>query len=122
MEPSSQPQPAMGVAVGGSQVYPASAYPPAATEAAPAVASAGLQSAQTFPAYISQMSVQHQIVYQQAQQFHQQLQQQQQQQLQQFWIERMTENEAMTDFKNHNLPLADKEDHEGRRGCSHDLS
>ena len=106
MEPSSQPQPAMGVAAGGSQVYPASAYPPAATVAAPAVASVGLQSAQPFPANPAHMSAQHQIVYQQAQQFQQQLQLQQQQQLQQFWAERMAEIEATTDFKNHNLPLA----------------
>nr|ACG36142.1 nuclear transcription factor Y subunit C-2 [Zea mays] len=106
MEPSSQPQPAMGVAAGGSQVYPASAYPPAATVAPPAVASAGLQSVQPFPANPAHMSAQHQIVYQQAQQFHQQLQQQQQQQLHQFWVERMTEIEATADFRNHNLPLA----------------
>ncbi|KAL6603130.1 hypothetical protein ACP70R_043491 [Stipagrostis hirtigluma subsp. patula] len=107
MEPSSQPQPAMGVGAGGSQVYPASAYPPAATiAAAPAVAPAGSQAAPPFPANPAQISAQHQLVYQQAQQFHQQLQQQQQRQLQQFWAERLADIEQTTDFKNHSLPLA----------------
>ncbi|CAN6163147.1 unnamed protein product [Urochloa humidicola] len=107
MEPSSQPQPAMGVAAGGSQEYPAPAYPPAATLAAPsAVAPAALQPGQPFAANPAQMSAQHQIVYQQAQQFHQQLQQQQQRQLQQFWAERLADIEQTTDFKNHTLPLA----------------
>jgi nuclear transcription factor Y, gamma len=107
MEPSSQPQPAMGVAAGGSQVYPASAYPPAATIAvAPAVAPPGSQQVPPFPANPAQMSSQHQLVYQQAQQFHQQLQQQQQRQLQQFWAERLADIEQTTDFKNHSLPLA----------------
>ncbi|WVZ79039.1 hypothetical protein U9M48_026667 [Paspalum notatum var. saurae] len=97
----------MGVAAGGLQVYPAPAYPPAATIAtAPAVAPTGLQPGQPFPANPAQMSAQHQIVYQQAQQFHQQLQQQQQRQLQQFWAERLTDIEQTTDFKNHTLPLA----------------
>jgi nuclear transcription factor Y, gamma len=107
MEPSSQPQPAMGVAAGGSQVYPASAYPPAATIAvAPAVAPPGSQQVPPFPANPAQMSSQHQLVYQQAQQFHQQFQQQQQRQLQQFWAERLADIEQITDFKNHSLPLA----------------
>ncbi|GJN41498.1 hypothetical protein PR202_gn00882 [Eleusine coracana subsp. coracana] len=102
MEPSSQPQPAMGVAAGGSQVYPSSAYPPAATiAAAPAVAPPGSQPVPPFPANSAQMSSQHQLVYQQAQQFHQQLQQQQQRQLQQFWAERLADIEQTTDFKNH---------------------
>jgi len=97
MEPTSQPQPAIGVV----------AYPPAATIASPsAVAAAGLQPGQAFAANPAQMSAQHQVVYQQAQQFHQQLQQQQQRQLQQFWAERLADIEQTTDFKNHTLPLA----------------
>lgn len=105
MEPSSQPQPAIGVVAGGSQVYPA--YPPAATvPTAPAVIPAGSQPAPSFPANPDQLSAQHQLVYQQAQQFHQQLQQQQQRQLQQFWAERLADIEQTTDFKNHSLPLA----------------
>ncbi|PAN22893.1 hypothetical protein PAHAL_4G051500 [Panicum hallii] len=96
MEPPSQTQPAIGVA----------AYPPAATIATPAIEAAGLQPGQAFAANPAQMSAQHQIVYQQAQQFHQQLQQQQQRQLQQFWDERVADIEQTTDFKNHTLPLA----------------
>ncbi|KAF8687290.1 hypothetical protein HU200_042970 [Digitaria exilis] len=108
MEPSSQPQPTMGVGAAGSQVYAAPAYPPAATLAPPAAAAAaaGLQPGQPFPANPAQMSAQQQIVYQQAQQFHQQLQQQQQRQLQQFWAERLADIEHTNDFKNHSLPLA----------------
>ncbi|CAM0909288.1 unnamed protein product [Alopecurus aequalis] len=96
MEPSSQPQPAMGDVTGGSQVYPASAYLPAAT-----VAPAGSQ-----PANPAQLSAQNQLLYEQSQQFQQQLQEQHQRQLQQFWAERLSEIQQATDFKNHTLPLA----------------
>ncbi|WVZ77731.1 hypothetical protein U9M48_025558 [Paspalum notatum var. saurae] len=106
MEPSSQPQPVMGVTTGGSQAYPAAAYaPPAMVPGAPAVVPPGSQSAVPFP-NPAQLSAQHQMVYQQAQQFHQQLQQQQQQQLREFWATHMDEIEQTTDFKNHTLPLA----------------
>ncbi|XP_048543044.1 nuclear transcription factor Y subunit C-4-like [Triticum urartu] len=108
MEPSSQPQPATGdVVAGGSQVYPASSYPPAATIAvAPGNIPAGSQPAPPFPANSAQLNAQNQLIYEQAQQFHQQLQQQQQRQLQQFWAERLSEVDQATDFKNHTLPLA----------------
>jgi nuclear transcription factor Y gamma len=107
MEPSSQPQPVMGVATGGSQAYPAAAAyaPPAMVPGAPAVVPPGSQPAAPFP-NPAQLSAQHQMVYQQAQQFHQQLQQQQQQQLREFWTTQMDEIEQTTDFKNHTLPLA----------------
>ena len=107
MEPSSQPQPVMGVATGGSQVYPAAASyaPPTMVPGAPAVVPPGSQPAAPFP-NPAQLSAQHQMVYQQAQQFHQQLQQQQQQQLREFWTTQMDEIEQTTDFKNHTLPLA----------------
>jgi len=107
MEPSSQPQPVMGVATAGSQAYPAAAAyaPPAMVPGAPAVVPPGSQPAAPFP-NPAQLSAQHQMVYQQAQQFHQQLQQQQQQQLREFWTTQMDEIEQTTDFKNHTLPLA----------------
>ncbi|KAL6888455.1 hypothetical protein ACP4OV_009481 [Aristida adscensionis] len=107
MEPSSQSQPVMGVAGGGSQAYPAAAYPPPAmVPGAPAGVPPGSQPTATFPTNPAQLSAQHQLVYQQAQQFHQQLQQQQQQQLREFWATQMEEIEQTTDFKNHSLPLA----------------
>ncbi|XP_047336706.1 nuclear transcription factor Y subunit C-2-like [Impatiens glandulifera] len=52
---------------------------------------------------------QHQLAYQQAQQFqhqHQHQQQQQHQQLQAFWENQTQEIEQTVDFKNHSLPLA----------------
>ncbi|XP_066330300.1 nuclear transcription factor Y subunit C-4-like [Miscanthus floridulus] len=104
MEPSSQPQPVMGVR---SQPYPAAAAdyePPTMVPGAPAVPP-GSQPAAPFP-NPAQLSAQHQMVYQQAQQFHQQLQQQQQQQLREFWTTQMDDIEQTTDFKNHTLPLA----------------
>ncbi|KAL5212097.1 hypothetical protein ABZP36_022944 [Zizania latifolia] len=109
MQPSSQPQPVMGVATGGSQAYPppAAAYlPQAMVPGAPAVVPPGSQQSAPFPTNPAQLSAQHQLVYQQAQQFHQQLQQQQQQQLREFWANQMEEIEQTTDFKNHTLPLA----------------
>uniref|UniRef100_A0A0A9DBY3 Core Histone H2A/H2B/H3 domain-containing protein n=1 Tax=Arundo donax TaxID=35708 RepID=A0A0A9DBY3_ARUDO len=108
MEPSSQSQPVIGVAPGGSQAYPAAAayVPPAMASGAPAVVPPGTQAAAPFLTNPAQLSAQHQLVYQQAQQFHQQLQQQQQQQLREFWTTQMDEIEQTTDFKNHSLPLA----------------
>ncbi|KAK3156110.1 hypothetical protein QOZ80_2AG0102940 [Eleusine coracana subsp. coracana] len=108
MEPSSQPQPLMGVTA-GTQGYPAAtaAYPPPAmVPGAPAGLPPGSQPTAPFPTNPAQVSVQQQLVYQQAQQFHQQLQQQQQQQLKEFWATQMDEIEQTTDFKNHSLPLA----------------
>ncbi|KAG8044177.1 hypothetical protein GUJ93_ZPchr0040g33534 [Zizania palustris] len=99
----------MGVATGGSQAYPpaAASYPPQAmVPGAPAVVPPGSQPSAPFPTNPAQVSAQHQLVYQQAQQFHQQLQQQQQQQLREFWASQMEEIEQATDFKNHSLPLA----------------
>ncbi|VAI44787.1 unnamed protein product [Triticum turgidum subsp. durum] len=104
MEPSSQPEPVVGVATAGSQAYPPPAAYPA--PAMPAAIPPGSQPAVPFPANPAQLSAQHQLVYQQAQQFHQQLQQQQQQQLREFWATQMEEIEQATDFKNHTLPLA----------------
>ncbi|XP_062223969.1 nuclear transcription factor Y subunit C-4-like [Phragmites australis] len=108
MEPSSQPQPVIGITAGGPQGYPAAAAaaaypPPAMVPGAPAVVPLGSQPTAPFPA---ELSAQHQLVYQQAQQFHQQLQQQQQKQLREFWTTQMDEIEQTTDFKNHSLPLA----------------
>ncbi|KQJ93544.1 nuclear transcription factor Y subunit C-4 [Brachypodium distachyon] len=108
MEPSSQPEPVMGVATAGSQAYPpAAAYPPPGmVPGAPAIIPPGAQSTVPFPTNPAQLSAQHQLVYQQAQQFHEQLQQQQQQQLRDFWASQMVEIEQAADFKNHTLPLA----------------
>ncbi|KQK17051.1 nuclear transcription factor Y subunit C-4 [Brachypodium distachyon] len=107
MEPSSQPQPAVGAVASGSEVYAASNYSPAAAVAvAPGVIPAASQQAPPFAGNPALLSAQNQLVYQQAQQFHQQLQQHQQGQLQQFWAERLSEIEQTTDFKNHTLPLA----------------
>jgi nuclear transcription factor Y gamma len=89
---------------GGSQVYAASAYPPA-TAVAPGVTPIGSQPT-PLPDNPAQLSAQNQLLYEQSQQFQQQLQQQQQRQLQQFWAERLSEIEQATDFKNHALPLA----------------
>lgn len=100
MEPSSQPQPMMGV---GSQPYPAAA-PYVPLPGALAVPP-GSQPAAAFP-NPTQLSAQHQMVYQQAQQFHQQLQQQQEQQLREFWTTQMDEIKQANDFKIHTLPLA----------------
>uniref|UniRef100_A0ACD5ZEY0 Uncharacterized protein n=1 Tax=Avena sativa TaxID=4498 RepID=A0ACD5ZEY0_AVESA len=99
-----QPHPAMG---DGSQVYPASAYPPAGT-VAPGVIPAGSQPILPPPltANQAQLSAQNQLLYEQSQQFQQQLQQQQQTQLRQFWAERLSEIEEATDIKTHTLPLA----------------
>ncbi|KAG8069884.1 hypothetical protein GUJ93_ZPchr0006g44722 [Zizania palustris] len=100
----------MGVATGGSQEYPpadAAPYlPQAMVPGAPAVVPPGSQQSAPFPTNPAQLSAQHQLVYQQAQQFHQQLQQQQQKQLREFWANQMEEIEQTTDFKNHTLPLA----------------
>ena len=108
MEPSSQPQPVMGVTA-ATHGYPAAtaAYPPPAmVPGAPAGLPPGLQPTEPFPTSPAQLGAQHQLVYQQAQQFHQQLQQQQQQQLKEFWATQIDEIEQTTDFKNHSLPLA----------------
>jgi nuclear transcription factor Y gamma len=89
-----QPQPAMGVVAGGSQVYPGSAYPPAAT-VAPGVTPAGSQ--QTPPPLHSnaaQVSAENQLLYKQSQQ------------LQKIWVDSLSGIEQATDFKNHTLPLA----------------
>ncbi|KAM0856006.1 hypothetical protein ACQ4PT_049403 [Festuca glaucescens] len=99
-----QPTPAMGDVAGESQVYPASAYPPTAT-VAPGVTPAGSQPT-PLPANPAHLSAQNQLLYEQSQQYQQQLQQEHQRQLQQFWVERLSEIEQTTNFKNHALPLA----------------
>ncbi|KAK1612601.1 hypothetical protein QYE76_036274 [Lolium multiflorum] len=89
-----QPQPAMGVVAGGSQVYPGSAYPPAAT-VSPGVTPAGSQQTPPpLPSNPAHVSAENQLLYKQSQQ------------LQQFWVERLWGIEQATDFKNHTLPLA----------------
>ncbi|GKV38571.1 hypothetical protein SLEP1_g46463 [Rubroshorea leprosula] len=67
---------------------------------------AGSIQSPTHPAALSAPSsqlAQHPLAYQH---IHQQQQQQLQQQLQQFWTNQCQEIEHVTDFKNHNLPLA----------------
>jgi nuclear transcription factor Y gamma len=89
-----QPQPAMGVVAGGSQVYPGSAYPPAAT-VSPGVTPAGSQQTPPpLPSNPAHVSAENQLLYKQSQQ------------LQQFWVERLWGIEQATDFKNHTLPLS----------------
>ncbi|XP_008775727.1 nuclear transcription factor Y subunit C-4-like [Phoenix dactylifera] len=112
MEQSMQPsQPVMGVVTGAAQIaYAAPTYQSAAmVTGAPAVIGAMAPPAQptsTFPTSPAQLTSQHQLAYQQVQQFHHQQQQQQQQQLQAFWANQMLEIEQAADFKNHSLPLA----------------
>uniref|UniRef100_A0A453NLG8 Core Histone H2A/H2B/H3 domain-containing protein n=1 Tax=Aegilops tauschii subsp. strangulata TaxID=200361 RepID=A0A453NLG8_AEGTS len=86
MEPSSQPEPVVGVATAGSQAYPPPAAYPA--PAMPAAIPPGSQPAVPFPANPAQLSAQHQL------------------QLREFWATQMEEIEQATDFKNHTLPLA----------------
>ncbi|XP_051198396.1 nuclear transcription factor Y subunit C-4-like [Lolium perenne] len=93
-----QPQPTMGDVAGGSQVYPASAYPPAAT-VAPGVTPAGSHpTAPPLPSNPAQVSAENQLLYEKSQQF--------QQQLQQVWAKRLSEIEQDSDFVNHTMPLA----------------
>ncbi|XP_073002996.1 nuclear transcription factor Y subunit C-4 isoform X1 [Typha latifolia] len=112
MEQSSQPpQPVVGAVTTAAQIaYAAPTYQPAAMIAgAPGVIGAippASQPNSLFPANVGQLTNQHQLVYQQVQQFHHHQQQQQQQQLQAFWANQMLEIEQTTDFKNHSLPLA----------------
>ncbi|KAK6911363.1 Histone H2A/H2B/H3 [Dillenia turbinata] len=101
-EQQQQQQPVVGVSAGASQM----AYPPlyhTASVVAPGTPAVAVPPTQA-PASFA--SPQHQLAYQQAQQFHHQQQQQQQQQLQMFWANQMQEIERTTDFKNHSLPLA----------------
>ncbi|WOL03365.1 nuclear transcription factor Y subunit C-4 [Canna indica] len=108
MEQSTQPpQPVIGVVSGAAQIaYAAPTYQPAAVvSGGPAVTGAIPSPAQLTSAYPSNpanLASQHQLAYQQVQQFHHQ----QQQQLQAFWANQMLEIEQTTDFKNHSLPLA----------------
>uniref|UniRef100_A0ACD6AFI6 Uncharacterized protein n=1 Tax=Avena sativa TaxID=4498 RepID=A0ACD6AFI6_AVESA len=98
-----QPHPAMA---DGSQVYPASAYPPAGTVVPGGLPAGSQPTPPPLPANQDQLSAQNQLLYEQSQQFQQQLQQQQQRQLQEFWAERVLEIEQATEFKTHTLPLA----------------
>ncbi|KAF7104012.1 hypothetical protein CFC21_104940 [Triticum aestivum] len=92
--------------VGGSQVYPASAYPPGATvAAAPGITPAGSQPTPPFPANPGQLSAENQLMYEQSQQYQQQLQQLHQRRLQQFWAEQRSEIEQATDIKKHPVQL-----------------
>ncbi|KAG8370145.1 hypothetical protein BUALT_Bualt14G0086900 [Buddleja alternifolia] len=70
--------------------------PPAPAGSSQSPQTAGLSAS---PAQMAQ----HQLAYQQ---IHQQQQQQLQQQLQNFWATQYEEIDQVTDFKNHNLPLA----------------
>ncbi|XP_020103022.1 nuclear transcription factor Y subunit C-4-like [Ananas comosus] len=110
MEQSSQPsQPVMGVATDAAHVaYATPTYQPAAVvTGAPAVIGTLAPASQPHTSYPPNPNAsQHQLAYQQVQQFHHQQQQQQQQQLQTFWANQMLEIEQTTDFKNHSLPLA----------------
>ncbi|MQM17515.1 hypothetical protein Taro_050486 [Colocasia esculenta] len=107
-----QSQPVMGIVTGAAQIaYAAPPYQPAAVVAtgAPAVigaVAAPNQPASSYPTSPGQIPSQHQLAYQQVQQFHHQQLQQQQQQLQEFWANQIVEIENTTDFKNHSLPLA----------------
>ncbi|KAE8677784.1 Nuclear transcription factor Y subunit C-4 [Hibiscus syriacus] len=92
-EQTEQQQPVMGVVAGAGPHQTALTI----ASATPAVA---------VPSPTAFSSLQHQLAYQQAQQFHHQQQQQQQQQLQTFWANQMQEIEQMSDFRNHSLPLA----------------
>ncbi|KAL6998878.1 Nuclear transcription factor Y subunit C-4 [Sarracenia purpurea var. burkii] len=105
-EQSQQQQPVIGVVAGAGQMaYASPTYhnsTPMVASGAPAVA----VPSPTQPPSTSFPTTQHQLAYQQAQQFHHQQQQQQQQQLQVFWANQMQEIGQTTDFKNHSLPLA----------------
>ncbi|XP_073002082.1 nuclear transcription factor Y subunit C-4-like [Typha latifolia] len=112
MDQSTQPQSVMGVATGAAQIgYAAATYQPATmVTGAPAVIGAAVspasQPSSSFPTNPTQLTSQHQLAYQQVQQFHHQQQQQQNEQLQAFWANQALEIEQTTDFKNHSLPLA----------------
>ncbi|XP_020576658.1 nuclear transcription factor Y subunit C-2-like [Phalaenopsis equestris] len=107
MEQSSRPpQPLMGIVPGAAQMaYAAPPYaPPMATGAPPIIGA--MPSTPPLVGHSPFPTAQHQLSYQQAQQFHHHQQQQQQQQLLAFWSNQMHEIEQTTDFKNHSLPLA----------------
>lgn len=107
MEQSSQPpQPLVGIVPGATQIaYAAPPYgPPMVTGAPPVMGT--MPSTQPIVGASPFPTAQHQLSYQQVQQFHHQQQQQQQQQLLAFWTNQMHEIEQTTDFKNHSLPLA----------------
>ncbi|KAM3193801.1 hypothetical protein ACQJBY_070435 [Aegilops geniculata] len=104
--PSWQPLLAMGDVAGGSQVYPASAYPPGATvAAAPGITPAGSQPTPPFPANPAQLSAQNQLMYEQSQQYQRQLQQLHQRRLQRFWAQQRSEIEQATGIKKHPVQL-----------------
>ncbi|PKU59710.1 nuclear transcription factor Y subunit C-2 [Dendrobium catenatum] len=107
MEQSSQPPPSlMGIVPGAAQIaYAAPPYaPPMVTGASPVIGA--MPSTQSLVGASPFSTAQHQLSYQQVQQFHHHQQQQQQQQLLAFWSNQMHEIEQTTDFKNHSLPLA----------------
>ncbi|XP_044962111.1 nuclear transcription factor Y subunit C-4-like [Hordeum vulgare subsp. vulgare] len=93
----------MGDVAGGSQVRPASAYPPGATVAAgPGITPAGSQPTPPLPAANpTHLTAQKQLMYEQSQEYQQQLQQLHHRRLQHFWAERRSEIEQATVIKNH---------------------
>ncbi|XP_044429201.1 nuclear transcription factor Y subunit C-4-like [Triticum aestivum] len=99
----------MGDVAAGSHVYPASAYPPGATVAAPPgitpVLPVHSQRHHIFPANPAQLSAQNQLMYEQSQQYQQQLQQLHQRRLQQFWAQQRSEIEQATGIKKHPVQL-----------------
>lgn len=100
-----QQQPVMGVVAGtaGQMAYASPPYNTASMVASGTPAVPVPSSTQPSTSFATS---QHQLAYQQAQNFHHQQQQQQQQQLQVFWANQMQDIEQTTDFKNHSLPLA----------------
>ncbi|XP_074592735.1 nuclear transcription factor Y subunit C-4-like [Curcuma longa] len=107
MEQSTQStQPTLGVASGAAQIahvaptYQLAAVVTGAPPAAGTIPSAA-QLTSAYPTNPADLASQHQLAYQQVQQFHHH-----QQQLQAFWANQMLEIEQTTDFKNHSLPLA----------------
>ncbi|CAL9069307.1 unnamed protein product, partial [Musa banksii] len=110
MDQSTQPlQPVMGIVTGAAQIaYVAPAYQPASIVTGAPAAAGTLPTPPTsgFTTNQTQLASQHQVAYQQVQQFHHQQQQHQQQQLQAFWANQTLEIEQTSDFRNHSLPLA----------------
>lgn len=110
MDQSTQPlHPVMGIVTGAAQIaYVAPAYQPASIVTGAPAAAGTLPTPPTsaFTTNQTQLASQHQVAYQQVQQFHHQQQQHQQQQLQAFWANQTLEIEHTSDFRNHSLPLA----------------
>ncbi|XP_042463945.1 nuclear transcription factor Y subunit C-4-like [Zingiber officinale] len=108
MEQSTQStHPTVGVVSGAAQIaYAAPMYQPAAVATGPPPMTGGAipaiaQLTSEYPTNPANLASQHQLAYQQVQQFHHH-----QQQLQAFWANQMLEIEQTNDYKNHSLPLA----------------